>query len=195
MTPELTAALYGGLAGGMIGGTLGIVGIFLGLLTERYLQRRGKLRCITDGWQLTFLGPDGEGGIGSVERCAATSARYSLGVRFFNEKDVDTGLRDLCVEFRWKDGRKTADRPWDSSKTRVQGGITNSERVEVLNLPSRAWLSLNLRGSLGGDDARSIRECRRVMLVGRFPTGRIFEEQIPIPETETQSWVRRMFGH
>lgn len=178
----------------MIGGTLGIVGIFLGLFTERYLQRRGKVRCVPNGWQLTFRGPDGEGGIGLVERSASTSARYSFAVTFFNEKDVDTGLRDICVEFRWKDGRKTTDRPWDSSKARVQSGITTSERVEVLNLPSREWLSLSLHGNIDGEDAREIPQCRRVMLVGHYPTGRTFEQKIPTPETEAQSWVRRVFG-
>jgi hypothetical protein len=194
MNPELTAALYGGLAGGVVGGTLGIVGIFLGLFAERYLQRRGKLRCVPDGWQLTFRGPDGEGGIGLVERYASTSARYSFGVKFFNEKDVDTGLRDLHVEFRWKDGRTTTVRPWNSAATRVQGGITTSERVEVLNLPSREWHSMSLHGTIDGEEARNIPECRRVMLVGHFPTGRTFEKQIPTPETGAQSWFRRIFG-
>ncbi len=194
MTPELTAALYGGLAGGVIGGALGIVGIFLGLFTERYLQRRGKLRCVPEGWELAFRARDGFGKMAPVEPSEVTTARYSFGVKFFNEKDVDTGLRDLCVEFRWKNGRKTTDQPWDSSKAGVRGSASASERVEVLNLPSREWLSLNLHGSIASEDARDIAECRRVMLVGRFPTGRTFEKEIPVPEIEAQSWVRRVFG-
>lgn len=129
-----------------------------------------------------------------MEPPQATSARYSFSIKFFNEKDVDTGLRDLAVEFRWKDRRKTTDRPWDSSATRVRGGITTSERVEVLNLPSRKWLSLSLHGIIGEEDARNMQNCKRVMLVGYFPTGRAFEKQILTPETEAQSWVRRLFG-
>ena len=82
MSPEVTAAVYGGIAGGV----LAMVGVLLGVLVERQLQWRGKVRCVVSDWDLDFQ-----------QAGELNQATCSFEVDLFNEQPLATGLRDVLL--------------------------------------------------------------------------------------------------
>ena len=152
MSPQAVAAVYGGL----VGGVLAIVGVVAGMLLERHLQGRGKLRCVLSEWELTEVEP--------LQR-----ALCSFEVYLFNERLLATGLRDICVAFHLE-GKEEVLYPLKRSAT--------AESLSLLDLPPRRWVRVKPYALFGDREARKLPAFRRADFVGRFPDGREFRRQI-----------------
>jgi hypothetical protein len=183
MNPQATAVIYGGL----VGGVLGMIGVLAGMLIERYLQGRGKLRCVVSEWELTEVGP--------LDRTFC-----SFEVYLFNERLLATGLRDVSVVL-YRDGEE---RLVCLLKERA-----TSEKLEVLDLPPRRWVHTRPYAMFEGAEAQRLTGLRRVELVGRFPDGREFKQKVvgrqdfiatrsgpvgPRKDYSARPWWRRIFG-
>ena len=153
MSPEITAAVYGGLVGGVIA----MIGVLLGVLVERQLQWRGKVRCVVSDWNLSFL-----------QAGELNQAMCSFEVNLFNEKPLATGLRDVRVVFVWDDGEEIVGRLRD---VLLREGVT-------LNLPPREWVQASLHGRFDDQEARKLHSFRRAEFVGYLPDGRAFRQRI-----------------
>jgi hypothetical protein len=106
-----------------------------------------------------------------------TVAGSGRAAKLFNEKEVRTGLRDVVIAFGGGSSfeRKMLDRStWSPSKYRP-----TMETLEVVNLPSREWVTLSPMGELPPKDADKLKECNRARLRGSFPDGRRFNERVP----------------
>ncbi len=149
--------------GDLITGIVGISGVLLGLFADRILQRFGKVRCEIEPLKLTPT----DGG-----------TRYSLNVKLFNEKEVKTGLRDVVIVFDGKHHieRTMLDRTTWRDPTK---NLQTMDQLEVVNLPSREWVTLSLRFTNSMEDARKLAECDKAWFRGYFPDGRRFNERIP----------------
>jgi len=164
---EVSAELQGAVVGGM----LTIVGVVTGALLERFLRRLGKLRCAFGEWNLNvdYQPPS-----------------FSFIGKFFNERDVGVGLRDIrvvfysgrvekeCAELYF--GHEAALHPdGQPGGTRFREEYTG-QRAEALNLPAGQWLSRPLRGSV--NDKQSLQGCDRAVFRGHLPKGKRFEREI-----------------
>jgi hypothetical protein len=152
MSPQAVAAVYGGL----IGGVLATAGVVAGMLIERYLQERGKLRCVLSGWELAEVEP--------LQR-----ALCSFEVYLFNERILATGLHDVSVAFHL-DGEQEVVYPLKRS--------TTAETLSVLDLPPRRWVHVRPYALFEGQEARKLSAFRRADFVGRLPDGRQFRRTI-----------------
>ncbi len=155
MSLEVTAAVYGALVGGMFA----LVGMFAGVLTERRLQRRGKVRCVASDWRLTFheMGP-------------LDQAICSFEADLFNERLLPTGLRGLSVAFVQDDKQEII--------VPLRRRLASDEAAGVLNLPPRLWVHASLYSQLEGEEARKLSDFWRSDLVGHFPDGTEFRQKI-----------------
>ncbi|CAN5153115.1 hypothetical protein BH18ACT10_BH18ACT10_15030 [soil metagenome] len=153
MTPEITAALYGGISGGV----LAMLGVLVGVFLERQLQWRGKVRCVVSDWDLSFQHA-GE----------LTQATCSFEVDLFNEQPLATGLRDVRVVFIKDDGQEIVGRLRD---VLLREGVT-------VNLPPREWVHASLHGRFDDREARKLENFRRAEFVGYLPDGRAFRQRI-----------------
>jgi hypothetical protein len=181
MTPQAVAAVYGGL----VGGVLAMIGVLAGMALESRLQRRGKLRCVVSDWELTDVGPLGQ-------------AFCSFEVYLFNERLLATGLRDVSVVF-YRDGEQG----W----VYLLKDRASSENLRVLDLPPRHWVHVRPYALFEGKEAQELTGLRRVELLGCFPDGSEFRQNIlaredfvatrsePVgPRKDyTRPWWRRMF--
>ena len=94
LSPEAQAAVIGGLAGGLVGGVFTIIGVFLGLIGEPLLRRRGKVRCdiARDAWQIQVGTPE-------------TPVESQFDVTFWNGKEIPIAVMGVRMEF-YKGKRK-----------------------------------------------------------------------------------------
>jgi hypothetical protein len=179
---DADAALYGGLGGGIAGGILAVMGVLLGLFAERILQRYGKLRCETAQFALQLVSDEdvwdlSPQGMNTDWIAEAQWVSYKFNIKFFNEKDARTGLRDVRVVFYGNGGRHIRAPAFDAATFQVHRAAPY-DRIEVIPLPSREWVSLDVRGSLLEQDKDALPECHRAEFVGYFPTGREFRKEI-----------------
>jgi hypothetical protein len=88
LSPEAQAAVIGGLAGGLVGGVFTIIGVFLGLIGEPLLRRRGKVRCdiARDTWHIP---------VGTQE----TPVESPFEVTFWNGKEIPIAVMGVRMEF------------------------------------------------------------------------------------------------
>ena len=153
MGTVITAAVCGAIVGGL----LAIAGVLAGMSIERRLQWRGKVECVVSNWDLNF------------QRAGALNqAMCSFDVDLFNEQPFATGIRDVRVVFVREDGEEV---------TGTLRDVLLREGV-VLNLPPRQWFHASLHGRFDDQDARKLREFRRVEFLGYFPDGREFRQRV-----------------
>jgi hypothetical protein len=121
LSPEAQAAVIGGLAGGLVGGVFTIIGVFLGLIGEPLLRRRGKVRCdiVRDTWQILVGTPE-------------TPVESPFEVTFWDGKEIPIAVMGVRMEF-YK-GRKMLEE-WARPDLRfTTGGII---APPPWNLPAR----------------------------------------------------------
>lgn len=85
-------------------------------------------------------------------------ANYSFGVDLFNDKDVDTGLRDVAVVFLQGGNPQVTHRPYQLQT-----------QVETIDLPSRKLVSLKLQGGYGKRIERGCWTATVLASEGTFP--------------------------
>jgi hypothetical protein len=108
------------------------------------------------------------------------AGRFFLNAKLFNEKEVRTGVRDVVVAFQ---GKHTVELTMEDRSTwrrsDIQWGGGQMDNLEVVNLPSREWVTLSLVQDLYLEDARKLTQCDNAWLRGYFPDGTRFNERIP----------------
>ena len=164
-------------------GLVGIVGVLVGLFAERALQRIGKLRCEVGELRLSGEKAPGESATvmglpvppSVIEQ--VRSFDYSFNAKLFNDKDVGTGLRDLALVFHLRDGRRMVRELYDLSNQRKVDGQTVTDPLEVVNLPSREWVSLELFGTISAD-MELLADAEKAEFRGYLPTGLVFRHEI-----------------
>jgi len=170
------------LIASVVSAIAGIAGVLIGLFADRVLQRQGKVRCVMEPIEVLVF-PEGVREPTTLrslpipaellpesvpERAYSTEVgRCLLKVKLFNEKEVRTGLRDVVVAF---EGRSPM------AKTMSDRSMGT---LEVVNLPSREWVTFLLVGELELEEARNLTECDRAWLRGYFPDGSRFNERVP----------------
>jgi hypothetical protein len=145
------------------GGVLGIIGVVigvaLGLFGDRWLRYRGDVHCQVQG-------------LGAASHRQGTSGPapfkvdQSAQIHFFNEKEVDTGLSQLAVVFVYEDAEVVLG-------PKARNYETSTTPRGAINLPSRTWVSVDIRGSFYGPEARLLEEGTRkaIEIDGKFPGG------------------------
>jgi len=179
------ATIYGAL----IAGVFAILGAVAGLFTERYLRSRGEVSCETGAFALTFNYDDRMGGfttktmsgLGRVGRgyvAQARSVEYSFKADFFNARDLPTGLRSFAVLFYGPDDPHPMvhDSPTDARSRRVVGSAVVEDTLDVLNLPPRQLVGVEVRGAV--PDLQRLVGCERVVLQAVFPDGKGFSREV-----------------
>ncbi len=171
----LPLTYYGGILG-IVGVVIGVV---LGLYGDRWLRYRGDVYC-----QVERLGERGERqrlqGTGSIPFKASQSipfkASQSIQVHFFNDKDVDTGLTGLTVVFVFEN-EEVALGP------ETRGYETNTSPLGVINLPSRTWASVRIKGDFYGPEVKPIlTDLKAIEIKGKFPDRGLYHKKILIDE-------------
>ncbi len=172
-------------------GLVGVLGVVAGVFVERLAQRVGQLRYEAGPMVLEIFGlrgpdtdarirslpPDirrltgGKPGGGPLE--APPYVTYVASIELFNEKELRTGLRDVAIVFRGRSGTEVETTPKISR-----------EPVEVINLPSREWIRLDLFGEVGAAKMSELANCDTVEFRGRFPNGKEFVKPIPIDDRD-----------
>ena len=153
-------------AGTLLGAIIGAAAA----LVPEYLRRRGKLHSemferVESG--LTTSGTTGK-------------RVYNFDIRFFNEKGVATGLRDCKLVF-YNNDEILLDNVYPKD-------AVTTYRADGLTFKSREWLANTLEvdieelASKRKEDVHRIeakmREARKVVFEGYYPTGEVFEKEI-----------------
>jgi hypothetical protein len=134
-------------------------GVAFGRLWDRWVRQRGDVHCqigySTNSHDSQIIDP------------SPFKVSRRVGVHFFNDKEVDTGLSALTVVFVCESGEEVAlgpeTRDYDTD-TRPRG---------VINLPSKTWVTVEVRGAFYGPDAQRIRpNPKAVEVKGKFPDGK-----------------------
>jgi hypothetical protein len=167
----------------LIGALIGFAGALIALFGQRYFQTRGKLILRTSRWELGPAGND--------------STTYKLSIAAFNEMDISTGIRDVQVVFNNPGTleKEIATTPKDA---------VDDYRIDALNLPSRNWITKDVRGVIGADLRNQLGDAYDVRVRGFLPTGVKIEHEVCIKgkENEDEShyeqwrgpWYRRALG-
>jgi hypothetical protein len=172
----LIAALCLGIVGGTavplegysdVVGIIGVViGVALGLYGDRWLRHRGDVYC-----QIERL-DEREPNVGGIP----FKASQSIQAHFFNDKDVDTGLTGLTVVFVFEGEQVTL-----GPKTR--GYETSTSPPGVVNLPSRTWVSVRIKGDFYGPEVKPIlTDLTAIEIKGKFPDRSLYHKKILVEE-------------
>jgi hypothetical protein len=176
-------------------GLVGVAGVLLGLFADRMLQRQGKVRCEMDPIELDISSGDEKGTTYTVYRlpvraeylpslnpslnraAGSPNVRCNINAKLFNEKEVRTGLRDVVLAF---DGDPPLEQSLlDRSTWRSSNHMTHMDELEVVNLPSREWVTLSLTAIIAPKEAQILAKCDRAWLRGYFPDGSRFDARVP----------------
>jgi hypothetical protein len=135
-----------------------LLGVGLGLVGDRYLRHRGKVHC-----QVERFGPP-------VQRrgdAAPFTIEQSIQVYFFNEKEVDTGLSGITVVLVFESGEEVVLGP------ATRGYETNTSPRGVINLRSKTWESVDIKGDFYRSSARLLAQekPKAVYVKATFPGG------------------------
>jgi hypothetical protein len=143
-----------------------LLGVALGLFGDRWLRYRGDVHCQVEGFGSAHHRRDTSGP-------ARFKADQSVQVHFFNEREVDTGLTALAVRFMYPDGEVVVLGPG------ARDYETSTSPRGVINLPSRTWVSVDIRGSFYGPDARllEVSDPNAIEIDGRFPGGKRYHKR------------------
>jgi hypothetical protein len=145
------------------------------------MEALGRVSTMPKGWTIAFLQQEGTS-LRSADKSAANTAHYAFTVRFFNRKRVDTGIRDVAVEFLKGTEVNLIHIPYDPDKPVYAEGDRSDpqtpplgyEEADLINLPSRAYVQQKCRGKLGPEDTAKVADCDRVRFVGYFASDRTF---------------------
>jgi hypothetical protein len=183
----------------IVAGLIGVFGVFVGVLVERLVQRYGKLRFVADKVAIHVRGDEisEQTDRGLVSRAvygvpidrdlleAVEWLDFTVSIQFFNEKEVKTGLRDVAIIFKSRN-KKSQVRILApvSAITRATGTSLERHRLDVINLPSREWLSLEIGGSfhdsVSQEQILAFSEIDGAEFRGYFPDGREFRRKLEI---------------
>ncbi len=168
MSPLITATL--------IGGGLALLGTIVGMVMERFLRSKGRLRCWTTHGEVRFLPGYTEGDFGSelVATGEIVGVTYAFGLNLFNSKEIPVGLHDLSVVLVC-DGGKLVDKPLDPASPKKEGGIEGHEPLHFVNLPPGQVVHVEILGRLS--DVETAQTWRRVEFVGHRGAGGLFESE------------------
>lgn len=156
----------------MITGIIGVLGVLVGIFAERLAQRYGRLRCEAENVRLQIIGawdglnlihalPVDPGRLEPSDEKSPLWVDYRVAIELFNEKELRTGLRALEIVFRGQDGTCLKTIPHDHTSWRLEHRMPTTDALEVVNLPSREWVRLDLSGGWGSRQANSLRRARR----------------------------------
>ncbi len=166
----MTGAFYGILVYGTLVAALAMVTV---VLVERYLKRRGEVRCVIHDWKLSIL---------EVGPLAGHRAVFSLEAYLFNEMPSSTTLRGFCVTFLRDGVCEVVGRLRDSA---------SEENLEALTLPPRRGVHLRLYASLEGEEARKVSGgFQRAEFVARFPNLSSYKRKIVERGYFVASWKK-----
>jgi len=183
----------------IVAGLIGVFGVFVGVFVERLVQRYGKLRFVADKVAIHVRGDEisEHTDRGLVSRAvygvpidrdlleAVEWLDFTVSIQFFNEKEVKTGLRDVAVIFKSRNKKSQVKilAPV-SAITRAPGTSPERHRLDVINLPSREWLSLEIGGgfhdSVSQEQILAFSEIDGAEFRGYFPDGREFRRKLEI---------------
>lgn len=180
------------------GGAIGIVGVVVGVLLQRWVGRVGRISGDAKVENSVAVASNGH----MTERVSlpidhevvrtASDITFWIEIDLFNERDAPTGLRELAVVFR---GKNNTAHKCPVFKHVVSYSAEDDrrphERVSVVNLPSGAWVHLELMTGvdLTGADAETqqlrakIEQCTWMEFCGRFPSGKLYREPVRFPES------------
>lgn len=182
----------------LIGAVIAGVFTLLGAWLSRWLRRTGTVRCTVTATDSLIL-PIGDDLVVPLEvdkpglpvsnealEWITHGIVYTLSLQFFNERDVNTGLRDLSVVFL--DARGTmVQRSLLHKKTETLPGDTNSEEFRgPLLLRSGEFMDLTCETTLAVDPdngTTQIQRCRSAELRGAFPDGSTLRQSIEFPSS------------
>ena len=115
--------MWSALGGGaidrrLVWGATALLGVIVGVMSERIARMIGRLSCEATGWYVEYRGAmDGFGHVPVVERehveDLAQRVDYRLAIDLFNGREVPTGLRDIAIEIVRDDGGPLISRPND----------------------------------------------------------------------------------
>jgi hypothetical protein len=96
----------------------------------------------------------------------------SVQVYFFNDKEVDTGLSELAVVFVYEGGEEIVLGP------ETRGYETSTTPRGVINLPSKTWEPVQVKGVIFGPQAKRIlSDPKAIEVKGKFPGGKLYHER------------------
>jgi hypothetical protein len=160
--------------GEAVAAAAGIIGTVVGVLLDRYLQSRGRVKCFASEWSLTCHRTGDLGLDKMVSPEEVEYARYMFSLDFFNSKDEPTGFRDLRVQFYREGSLILSQVPEDVSASYVVAMQQRFQSVATINLPPKQWVHCRWTGSLQREDARQAIGADAVWLVGIDPDDNAF---------------------
>ena len=178
----------------------GIVGVFVGVVVERLVQRHGRLRFVAGEIRLLVEGDEiSEETVGGylisralhppvkdIELLYGTEwLMYSFDLRFFNEKEVQIGLRDVAITFSSGDRREPLEIVLPIGHVSYNPGARPSyESLSEINFPSREWISMHVGGTVHDsayqDEILAFEKVTQAAFRGYFPNGREFRRELEI---------------
>src|SRR5918994_1763375 len=147
------------MSNAILGALIGVAGILIGLVSDRFIQRLGKLRYVISD----FSWDESE-----------NLSRYTFYIKVFNEQEVDTGVRDVDVKFCRGGAEVISDRPKDGEE---------GYHADYLNFPSRQWVVKKLEAGDIRDKPGEIikaKECDTARLMVRLPGDNVSTLNIPM---------------
>jgi hypothetical protein len=125
-------------------------------------------------WEIIFHKPDKQGGYVRCKYSEAESGHYTIELDFFNEKEVQTGLKNICVIFERSNKIKTKITPASDS-------FGDESRIGIIKLPSRELIRYGWFGIVGSsiyNDLENVMCSKKAYLIGYLPNGKKFKKKI-----------------
>jgi hypothetical protein len=164
--PEQRGGRAVGAATTTLIGTL--LGVGLGLFGDRYLRHRGKVHCQVA--EADFGAAAHRRGLPSAP---PFKVEQTIHVHFFNEKEVDTGLSGIAVVFVFENREEVVLEP------ATRGYETSTSPRGVINLPSKTWVSVDIKGDFYGPQAALLNQekPKAIYIKATFPGGTPYHER------------------
>lgn len=107
-------------------------------------------------WELSWKDRNAYGEMAPCPKLQATYAEFRVKLDLFNSKDIPVGLRDVKMVFADKRGETVSRSLYYGFAQRTDSGQARFDAVDVINLPSRQYVHLELKGCLSGNELKRI---------------------------------------
>ncbi|GAA0856839.1 hypothetical protein GCM10008916_08070 [Clostridium nitritogenes] len=135
----------------LVSGLMGIFGTVIGVLLSEFIRRKGKVKILVNSFKIEFYKTveDILGGFEELEDKENPGAvRYSYEVDIFNLKEIHQNFNRVITLFQCENGEIIESSPYNANKYKVIAGKREYEKIKVLNIKPKEYISLKLEDSI-----------------------------------------------
>jgi hypothetical protein len=170
------------LIAAIVGGFIGILGSVAILIASHFLRVSGKIIVNVTDSEVHFFLRDLEGGdreIDYIDDAQVLNVRF--GIDIYNSSDIPRSLREIQVELRTRNRKKTLISDAEVFKSVISNTspfASGFTKLDIMNLPSKELQHLNFRCLYKKPKINGVKGSVDFYLKALYPNGRRFKAHL-----------------